>query len=284
MVEEGPFGPQLVVTGAWEPRLAEFMQTESIRGVVLNYARGWRDASLEFLRTMPFLEAVQIIHWELHDDLSPLESLPNLRSLRLACNSAYRLDFAHLRKLEICSISWDQASDSVFGCSGLQVLYLKDFPGTATDQFSVLANLRELVLTDAAVSSLEGLARLASLERLSLQGLRQLQSLSGLERLTNLLELEISECPAVTCLDQAGSLVLLNKLILSDDGPIESLVPLEGLAALDWLVFPGTTEVLDGDLSVLLRLPSLRTVAFKDRANYTHTRKQIQGELKSRRR
>jgi hypothetical protein len=79
-------------------------------------------------------------------------------------------------------------------------------------------------------------------------------------------------------------LVLLNKLILSDDGPIESLVPLEGLAALDWLVFPGTTEVLDGDLSVLLRLPSLRTVAFKDRANYTHTRKQIQGELKSRRR
>jgi hypothetical protein len=283
VVEEGPFGPQIVITGVWEPHIGRLMRAQSIRGLVLNYARGWKGSSLQFLRDTPFLEAIQIINWELDDDLSPLESLHNLRSLRLACNSDYKLRFMNLSKLEICSISWSHASDSLWECQGLQILYLKDFPRTRTDELSTLSNLKELVLTDANVSDLGGIGALARLERLGLQGLLKLKSLAGIEGLTNLLELEISECPAVPRLDSLRSLLRLQKLVLSNDGPIETLQPLHGLSELDWLVFPGTTEILDGDLNVLLRLPNLKTVAFKDRQHYTHTRKEIQRELKSRR-
>jgi hypothetical protein len=81
-------------------------------------------------------------------------------------------------------------------------------------------------------------------------------------------ELSLEECRSLGALDEIEPLGNLRVLNVGDCGPIESVAPLAGLKHLEYVSAWGTTQVLDGDLTPLIRLPALREVRMRDRREY----------------
>ncbi|MCW2644074.1 MAG: hypothetical protein JWP07_183, partial [Pseudonocardiales bacterium] len=53
LIEEHPEGRTLVVTGDWSDRAAKVLRSGKADGLTLNYARGYRERSLDFLQEWP---------------------------------------------------------------------------------------------------------------------------------------------------------------------------------------------------------------------------------------
>lgn len=136
-------------------------------------------------------------------------------------------------------------------------------------------NLEFLSILNAPVTNVLGLSSLTRLRSLRLGNLRRLNSLSGIEHLSNLEELELHTCKNINSLDEVGGLRSLKRLYINNDGNIMSLSPLDGLERLESVLFYESTNILDGDLSPLLRQTNLSRVAFRDRRHYSHRREQI---------
>jgi hypothetical protein len=135
-----------------------------------------------------------------------------------------------------------------------------------------LSNLESLAILNAPIADLQGLRALTKLRSLRLSGLRCLKSLSGVEELANLEELEVHTCRAIRSIDEIRSLTHLKKLHLNNGGKIESLKPLAELTQLESVLFYESTDIVDGDLSPLLRLNNLARVSFQNRRHYSHRR------------
>jgi len=69
-----------------------------------------------------------------------------------------------------------------------------------------------------------------------------------------------------------SSLVNLGILHLNDDGILESLGPIALLANLREVLFYETTNIADGNLAMLKKLPQLEKVSFQNRRHYSHKR------------
>jgi len=116
---------------------------------------------------------------------------------------------------------------------------------------------------------------LVQLRSLRLANLRQLESLAGIEQLKNLQELEIHTCRRIHSIDEIGQLYQLRKLHLNNDGDIESLKPLANIEHLEWVTFYESTNIIDGDLSPLVRQRHLSQLAFRNRRHYSHKSEEL---------
>lgn len=279
VVEEGPLGPRLVLAGAWDPKVGQWMQKQAISGLVLNYARGWTDRTIDWLAGLDFLTELDLIRWDLEGPLTPIESLTNLRVLALTCDSDDTISFSELEHLESVAIAWDNADDDVFQCRRLRRLYTENLPDADFGRLASCVALESVGLVDPLLESLVGIEGLGNLRSLELAGAGRLEDLSQLQSCTRLKECSIVETHGLADLDVLPDQSAVEKLILNDNGEIRSLGPLRSQANLDWLVFAGSTNIVDGDLSVLLELPRLRTIAFKNRRHYSHKLKEIQRVL-----
>ena len=96
-----------------------------------------------------------------------------------------------------------------------------------------------------------------------------------LSRATELEVLELETCKRLEAIDFLRPMRRLRDLSLVNCGPIDSLAPLADAEALERFFFYESTNVRDGDLSILLTLPWLREVSFMNRKHYSHTREQI---------
>jgi hypothetical protein len=74
---------------------------------------------------------------------------------------------------------------------------------------------------------------------------------------------------------QLARLTKLKEVYLCDVGDIDTLAPLQKLRSLEVVFAWGNTNIRDGDLSVLTRLPRLKMVTFQNRRHYSHRREQI---------
>jgi Leucine-rich repeat (LRR) protein len=128
---------------------------------------------------------------------------------------------------------------------------------------------------NAPVKGLQGLSDLKELRSLRLANLKRLTSLTGIEGLANLEELEIHTCRAVGSIEEVSSLLRLQKLFLNNDGDIESLSPLKKLHLLEAMTFSESTNILDGDLTPLLRQKHLARISFQNRRHYSHKREEF---------
>ncbi|HEY6077766.1 MAG TPA: hypothetical protein VIW29_03140, partial [Polyangiaceae bacterium] len=112
-----------------------------------------------------------------------------------------------------------------------------------------------------------------ALKRLTFFGVYRAGSLAlldGIEALTQLRQLEVNSCRRIERLEPLSGLRQLRELQLCNDGRIASLAPLLGLKHLSVFLFYESTDVADGDLSVLKKLPELEHVVFMDRRHYSH--------------
>jgi Leucine-rich repeat (LRR) protein len=274
ILQGGVYGAMAILTAEWSEAIGHQLLREHIVELELNYAAGWKGKDIAFLSSLPNLEALTVVDWTI-DDVKPIHLLHKLRTLKISTYCKTEIDFAAFPKLEDCSLEWRPKAISIFDCKTLKKLFVNRYKLHETELFGRLPNLEELAILNAPVKNLLGLSRLRRLRKLRLAGLRVLTSLKGIESLTNLEELDINTCRKIRSIKEVGNLARLRKLFLNDNGQIQSIKPIDELRNLESVLFWGSTEIVDGDLSPLTRQEHLTKVTFQNRRHYSHSRDEL---------
>lgn len=267
-VEEGPYGTRAVITGSWSEDIAKYILYKQICDLELNYAKGWIRSDLSFLSELgDALEAFSITDWNI-ESIEPIHCLIKLKVLTVYTYCSSEIRFAQFRNLRECTLHWRPKAKSVFECLTLRRLFIDGYNGKTTEQFGNLVNLEYLGLLNAPFTSTSGFRTLTKLRHLRLGALRCLESLDGLQYLKQLNRLDINTCRKLRRIDEIAGLTNLRELFINNCGDIETLKPIEKLD-LVWVGFTETTNIVDGDLSPLLRQKHLTWVFFGDRKHYS---------------
>jgi len=271
ILEDGTYGRRAVLTSRWSDDMLSSLTANHVVELELNQAKGWSGQDVAFLSRLPQLRVFEVFDFNIRD-IGPVHSLHALRKLGVTTYCSTALDFSAFPELEHCDLEWRPKATSVFECLTLQHLFVDRYDGADVRSFGNLVNLRSLAILNAPTQSLEGLGRLVELRSLRLANLKKLRSLRGLGELVQLEELEIHTCRGIDSIAEVGALRHLKKLHLNNDGNIASLRPLEKLTELESVLFYESTNILDGDLSPLLRQKHLSRVSFQNRRHYSHRR------------
>jgi len=268
---DGKWGPQATLSGAWSSAVEESIRRQGIQELELNHAKGWRGQDVAFLERLPNLAALTIIDHVI-PDVGGIHTLEKLRYLDVNTYCRTPVDFGCFPLLEECALEWRPKSESLFAHAGLKRIFVNNCPIKTLEPLSNMADLQSLSLASPKLQNLKGIERLQCLTFLGVYVARSLASLDGLQALSGLVQLEVNDCRKVTNLAPIAGLLKLRKLHVCNDGDIESFKPLADLKELEQVLFYESTNVLDGDLGPLKRLPKLKDVAFMERKHYTHTR------------
>ena len=270
-------GGVAVLTGAWQAGDRDTLARSPVRRLVVNGA-----PDIEFLAAIPPLDELELHHLPLKD-IRPLEAQPQLRALSLNAYYTSAFDFRQLARLERLHLDWGPGAESIAGLAHLQDLSVSRYPGTDLALLSPLAGLHSLRIAEARrAASLRGIASFPSLQRLRLLALPALRDLAPIGELgLSLRSLELSRCRRVGRLDELHRLINLERLLVLDCGAIDSLHPIQDLPLRE-LHFYESTNIVDGDLSALLAMATLRDVSFANRRHYSETRESLVQALTTR--
>jgi Leucine-rich repeat (LRR) protein len=274
LLEQGTYGRRAVLTSSWSEAMNEILVREQVVELELNQGKGWTGADIRFVSRLTGLLSFEIFHFNIRD-IQPIHDLHKLRRLGVTTYCSTALDFGAFPELESCGLEWRPGAESLFACTTLTDLFVNRYKGKDCRAVSGLTRLESLALLNAPLKSLDGLEGLTRLRSLRLAGLRALRELRGIEQLTNLEELDVHSCRGISSIDEVGQLQHLRKFHLNEDGPIASLKPLDKLSGLESIVFYGSTNIVDGDLSPLARQKNLLNVSFQNRRHYSHRREEF---------
>lgn len=269
-IEKGERGPRMVVAGEWSATLLRQFDEWGCVELELNYAKGWKGTDISFLPMLgqkPVL-CLEIIDWNL-DDISPVMSLSSLRRLQLSIYAKTKINFSSFPALEEASLEWNVDHPTLFKHGKIVKVFLNRYSGKDLSKFSPMRQLRSLSLASPKIEVLEG-AVLPHLEALGVYGAKKLKGLGGLRNFPSLRRLELDGSKGVSDLEALSHVPQLQRLSLSNCGPIETLRPASHFSGLQELLFTGTTNILDGNLDEIAKLP-LTHVAFQDREHYSRT-------------
>jgi hypothetical protein len=258
----------LLLQGQWEPEIADVMKQYRITHLRLN-APTERHARLDFLGELTFLERVDLSALSV-PDVSPLYELHGLRRLTIS-GIKKEIDFTRFPKLEELRIDWHpKFFSSVRACGQLRTLGIGNYNDADLQQFNNLQFLEELVVSRSRLENLAGVEHFPKLGRLSLDFAKRLETLEPLDACRELWYLTVDEAKNLRQIDPVSRLANLRELCLKRCPEIESLRPIQGAHALEYVGLLETTTIKDGDLSALLTLPMLKHASFVDRKYYTH--------------
>lgn len=255
----------------------EYYRVANIDHLEINPMRGYTLQEIEFLRRYPFVTDLAIVFPISGPfDLSPIQALTNLRSLTIS--GPVPLALRQFPQLKIFRGNWDPKLD-LSGCN-LEVLDLSKYRARSHDltELPEQPALRELSIVQSAITSLHGVARFRTLEKLEVAYLSKLEKLSELERLPGLTMLECDTCRKLRNHASVQNLENLRILRFNDCGAIPTLAFLDKMKRLEEFRFVDS-NVLDGDLTPLLRL---QRVGFLRKRHYSHTPEQIDSLLAAR--
>ncbi len=269
-VVEEPAGRSLVVTGPWSDAAAQALARGDADGLVLNYARGFEGADLEFLD-----EGLGVRRLDLLDrgisDLAPIARLAGLlEEISVQAAEDAELDLTALPHLSSVAGDWALIGPTLGSVEELRSVITWRFSEVDLHAFRDHVGLERLTIKEAPyLESLSGIGELPELAVVSVVLARRLSDISDVAGLADpLREFELEDCPAIDAIDDVESLVNLRFLGVSDCGEIESLVPVAAIERLEELYAWGSTRIVDGDLSPLTRLPRLREIRMRDRRIY----------------
>jgi len=274
----GKYGTKAILSGEWTPSLASDLHSANIAELEINVAKGWRGHNIDFVRTFPQLQSLEVFSLGLKD-VSAVHHLHSLKRLAVTTYCETPIDASQFPELESIALEWRPGCESVFACSTLRECFINRYSSKGTLPVERLPHLESLSILNSSIRSLHGLVPLKSLTRLRIAGLRTLSSLSGIDSLVKLVDLDISSCNKLTSITEVYNLRKLIRLMLNNCGSIESLRPILALHQLTTISFWESTTIADGDLSPLLALTSLKQVSFANRRHYSHTREQILADI-----
>lgn len=242
--------------------------------LVLNRAEGWRGDDIEFVRHYTWLKSFIILDFKI-EDVYPIHALKNLVKLEIITYCKTKIDFLSFPFLKHCSLEWRRGAESIFECRSLESLFINRYKGSSSEPFARLTNLKKLSVLNAPLNEIENFKKLEELRSLRIANLPQLTSLFGLDKLKHLRHLDVSTCKKIDSLEPLSELIALDFLSVSDLGDIPSLRPIRHLKNLDTLLFTESTNIKDGDISILFDLPQLKLVSFMNRRHYSNKREEF---------
>lgn len=258
----------LVMTGRWSKLAERVLDSGRADGLELNYAKGFKDTDLAFIRPWP-LKRLAILARTIKD-VTPIYALsPSLESLRVECAPTATIDLARLPSLRSLSASWAPVRSSIGELAALDDLFLLAYSEVDLHPLRSNSRLVRLRFKDRPrLRSLAGLEALQAIEHLGIY-LAPLHDITALEDHppAGLRELHLESC-RVSALTSVAAAQGLRHLNMSDCGGVESLRPLCGLGHLESLWLYGTTKVLDDDLMPIADLPRLRELRMMSRKSY----------------
>jgi hypothetical protein len=247
----------------------------------------WREDALEAI-DFSRLERLEQIGLEV--EVPRFGNLEECRALRSANITACGLreltplsGLGRLQKLEISEAPLRSLA-GVEGLRALKWLRLRQVPLERLDGLRHAQRLGEIGLY--YLRRLQSVAELAELPQLRVLGMYGSRKIGDLERLGEVLGLErlsfegVGPLPTPTFLSRLKN---LKELVLMQVGNLPSLGFLRDLRSLEMLGLDATT-VRDGDMSVLLDLPALKHVHYRDRPHYSHSSAEIEAALATRKR
>lgn len=265
--------------GPWSSDLVQRLRDENVSTLALIRTEGFRAENLDFLGELEFLTGLLVIDGMIRN-VRGIEQLPQLEYLELRTYATTPLDFSSFPKLNWCHIDWIKGSESIFECPSIEHLGIWRFSATNLQEVGNLASLRSLQISQGTrLTSCDDIEGCRNLTEVHLGYLPNLRSFAALGLLKNLEVLMIETCRGVDDLEFVHPLTKLKKLVIGNCKEIRSLEPTRGLDQLERLEFWESTNVLDGDMSVLLELPRLNEARFRNRRHYSHTYEEVRTYL-----
>lgn len=258
---------EVLVTGRWSEGAAEPFRSGEADRLVLNYAHGFADEDLDFLHGLPIRQLV-IVDRRLAS-LEAVHSLSDLELLHLTTRTTLPLDLTRLPNLRELAADWDQVRSTLPSATAMEALNVGRYGAHDLATLSGLGRLRRLVLTDRPrLRTLMGLSALGALRELGIHSAKKLVDIADLQGITTLEKLSLEGCSAISHIEEVAACIYLRELNIGDVGDIESLVPVRGLTRLTHLYMHGSTNVSDGDLSVVQSLAQLVEFRARSRRHY----------------
>ncbi|MVM32441.1 hypothetical protein GO755_20520 [Spirosoma sp. HMF4905] len=270
-IQHGIYGPKAVIKSKWHESFLDEILSKEVKELEINDGKGWNGDDVNFLKYLPELESLTLIDLTLKS-VEPVHFLENLIRLELITYSKTPVFFGLFPKLLDCGFEWITGSDSLFERRNLKKLYINNLKKNDSSIFSSLANLQHLSILNSKLENLHGIFSLKNLLYLRLANLNKVTSIKDIGNLSNLEELEIQRCKHINSIYDIFNLFNLKRLLLLDMGDIESIIGLESLVNLESFLFYESTNIVDGNISPLLKLNNLANISFKNRKHYTHKR------------
>ncbi|QDV91524.1 Internalin-A precursor [Phycisphaerae bacterium RAS2] len=269
MVRDTSRGRRLLLRDGEAMESQAFMLEEGIHHLEIN-TNYYHAEALEPLDRFDFIDGLFIIHrWLI--DISAIHACRHIRYLTLNGSSGTPIDYTCFPDLIKCMTAYGKQK-GLFEKTSLQKLDLASFKADDLHQLNQLTNLKSLIIRSSRLKSLKGIGVLSKLNFLGLYHVNTLDSMEGLENLSDLDVLDIEGCKKIHSIEPIRNLTRLHTLGLDGCGSIDSLVPIRQNANLTQCTFTASTNIVDGDLSPLIRNPPLKKVLFRERRHYTHRR------------
>jgi internalin A len=283
-LESAAEGVDLVVTGDWSSTAEDALVSGQADGLVLNYARGFREKSLEFIKGLPIRRLRLLARTA--TDLTPIYELADqLEQLDVQSDLRATIELDRLPLLRSLSADWRQVQGSIRFVPGLKHLFLLGYLEQDLAVLSSLTALESLVMKDYPLArSLDGIEDLPWLSKLGVHLGRDLEDITASRRIRRpkLEVLQLPSCRKVTEIETISSLPSLQFFELSEGAEIPTVSPLANLDHLERLYLHGSTKIADGDLGPIAQLPRLRDFRAQNRRGYSPSVKAIQGAIASR--
>ncbi|WP_115790161.1 hypothetical protein [Arthrobacter silvisoli] len=280
-LEQTPEGVDLVVTGDWSRKAEAYLIKGRATGLVLNYARGFREKDLSFVKELP-VRRLDLLARTI-TDLSPIYSVADhLESLHVQSDPRATIELEQLPRLRALSASWEQVQGSIRFAPQLERLFLLSYSEPDFTPLAMLSSLASLVFKDyPRVRSLDGVEEMPWLAELGVYVAKNLEDISALQRSPSpvLDTLQLSSCRKIAEIGAVASCPSLRFFEFSDCGEIPTAAPLAGLDRLELLYLYGTTKIADGDLGPIARLPRLVDFRIQNRRGYSPPVKEIQDAI-----
>ena len=278
VLEPRDHGVDLVVTGEWSSTAREALLAGRADGLVLNYARGFREQPIDFIEGLP-IRKLDLLARSV-SDLSPVYSLAStLEELRVESDPRAQVDLENLPRLRTLAASWPQVRSSILFAPQIEDLVLAPYTEPDLEALSTLTSLTSLVMKECrGLRSLDGAEAFPWLLQLGIflaPGLEDIGALAR-SRPPALQVLRLAKCRKVPDVAPVSELPSLRFFDLSEGGEIPSVAPVGGLVNLERLYLYDSTKVADGDLSPIARLPRLKDFRMQNRRGYSPSVKEIQ--------
>ncbi|MDI1254601.1 MAG: hypothetical protein PSV16_00745 [Flavobacterium sp.] len=270
--ENGQYGLKAIFKVEWNESFFNLLIDKDVKEIEINTGKGWKGGNVDFLKNFPHLQSVIIIDHTVQS-IQPIHSLHELKSMNISTYCKTPINFNDFPELENCGLEWRKGSDSLFNCKKLTSLFLNRFDKSDSKVFSNLTQLKDLKLFNANLENLSGIFSLRQIIHLRLTNLKKIESIEGIENIRDSLEeLEIQRCKGICGIDE---IFKLKRFLLLDSGEIESIKGIENLTELKEFLFYESTNILDGDLSPLLKLDKLINLSFQNRRHYSNKREEF---------
>ena len=276
----------LYIRGEWSRSIDSVIEHERINHVVIEE---WKERTVAVLHRYSGLITRLWITCEIKD-VTAISDLVNLVDLYLSTPAA-SITFSNLKNLQILGLEDQAIPDNLSSCLSLKKLTLISVCNNDLSAVSGLRNLTELVIRESNLKSLKGveqnvllrclvlaqmpldslnsISSLGNLQEIHLVRLSKLRSLHPLEQLKSLSQLNISSCKNIMDYRLLSKCISLKQLSF-ENMAIPDIAFIKSLASLEVFKLLERSNVVDGDLSPLLKLPRLTDVFFNNRRHYSH--------------